>query len=86
VGFQKSATCAEQQVSRCPFVLVDQSAQDRATLDLFVAEVLWVPNWSSTSRDLGVFVYQPIEQVAASQVNLGSRCRGVVVTSVVLLG
>jgi hypothetical protein len=39
VGFQKSATCAEQQVSRCPFVLVDQSTQDRATLDLFVAEV-----------------------------------------------
>jgi hypothetical protein len=39
VGFQKSATCVEQQVSRCPFVLVDQSTRDRATLDLFVAEV-----------------------------------------------
>ena len=22
---------------------------------------LWVPNWSSTSCDLGVFVYQPVE-------------------------
>ena len=34
MGFQKSAACAEQQVSRCPFVLVDQSTQDRVTLDL----------------------------------------------------
>ena len=25
-----------------------------------------VPNWSSTSGDLGVFVYQPVEQVATS--------------------
>ena len=36
---------------------------------------LWVPNWSSTSCDLGVFVYQPAEQVATSQVKLGWRCR-----------
>ena len=48
---------------------------------LFVVEhatrrVLWVPNWSSTSCDLGVLVYQPIEQVATSQLNLGWRCRG----------
>jgi hypothetical protein len=34
-----------------------------------------VPNWSSTSCDLGVFVYQPVEQIATSQVNLGWRCR-----------
>jgi hypothetical protein len=25
---------------------------------------LWVPNWSSASCDLGVFVYQPTEQIA----------------------
>jgi hypothetical protein len=36
---------------------------------------LWVPNWSSTSCDLGVFVYQPAEQIATSKVQLGSRCR-----------
>jgi hypothetical protein len=36
---------------------------------------LWVPNWSSTSRDLDVFVYQPVEQIAASQMKLGWRCR-----------
>jgi hypothetical protein len=34
VGFQNSVACADQQVSRYPFVLVDQAA-------------LWVPNWSS---------------------------------------
>jgi hypothetical protein len=28
--------------------------------------ILWVPNWSSTSCDLGVFVYQPAEQIATS--------------------
>jgi hypothetical protein len=32
---------------------------------------LWVPNWSSTSCDLGVFVYQPVEHVATSDVRLG---------------
>ena len=32
-------------------------------------------NWSSTSRDLGVFVYQPAEQIATSEVKLGWRCR-----------
>ena len=36
---------------------------------------LWVPDWSSTSCDLGVFVYQPVEQVATSQVKLGWQCR-----------
>jgi hypothetical protein len=48
---------------------------------LFASEVirilrtLWVPNWSSTSRDLGVFVYQPVEQIATSDVKLGWRRR-----------
>jgi hypothetical protein len=28
---------------------------------------LWVPNWSSTSCDLGVFVYQPTGQIATSE-------------------
>jgi hypothetical protein len=32
---------------------------------------LWVPNWSSTSYDLGVFVYQLVEQIATAEVNLG---------------
>jgi hypothetical protein len=36
---------------------------------------LWVPNWSSTSCDLGVFVYQPIEPIATSEVELGWRRR-----------
>jgi hypothetical protein len=26
--------------------------------------ILWVPSWSSTSCDLGVFVYQTAEQIA----------------------
>ena len=30
--------------------------------------LVWVPNWSSASCDLGVFVYQPAEQIATSQV------------------
>ena len=34
-----------------------------------------VPNWSSTSCDLGVFVYQPAEQIAPLEVKLGWRCR-----------
>jgi hypothetical protein len=37
--------------------------------------IVWVPNWSSTSCDLGVFVDQPAEQIATSQVNRGWRCR-----------
>jgi hypothetical protein len=36
---------------------------------------VWVPNWSSASCDLGVFMYQPAEQIATSQVKLGRRCR-----------
>jgi hypothetical protein len=37
-------------------------------------QALWVPNWSSTSCDLGVFVYQPVELNAPSEVKLGWRC------------
>ena len=35
---------------------------------------LWVPNRSSTSGDLGVFVDQPAEPVAASEVRVGRWC------------
>jgi hypothetical protein len=37
---------------------------------------LWVPNWSSTSCDLGVFVYQSTEPIASSDARLGRRRRG----------
>ena len=30
-----------------------------------------MPNWSSTSCDLGVFVYQPAEQIATSEMKVG---------------
>jgi hypothetical protein len=46
---------------------------------------LWVPSWSSASRDLGVFVYQPAEQITTSEVKAGMAMQAVVVTSVVLL-
>ena len=36
---------------------------------------LWVPNWSSTLCDLGVFVYQPGEQIAKSEMTVGWRGR-----------
>src|SRR2546423_7715940 len=39
VGLQNSVVCADQQVSRCPFVLVDQAAKNRSTLDPFITEV-----------------------------------------------
>jgi hypothetical protein len=39
VGFQNSVVCADQQVSRCPFVLVDQAAKNWSTFDPFIAEV-----------------------------------------------
>jgi hypothetical protein len=32
-----------------------------------------VSNWSSTSFDLGVFVYQLVEQIATSEAKLGWR-------------
>ena len=40
---------------------------------LFVVEhaTLWVPNWSSMSCDLGVFVDQPAEPIATSETKLG---------------
>jgi hypothetical protein len=44
--------------------------------DAVVGKNVWVPNWSSTSCDVGVFVYQPVEQVATSDVRLGWRRRG----------
>jgi hypothetical protein len=56
----------------------DQSSPQRAGRVLSLdggAHILWVPNWSSTLCDLGVFVYQPVEQVATSDVRLGWRRR-----------
>jgi hypothetical protein len=47
---------------------------------------MWVPNWSSTSCDLGVFVYQAVEQVAYVRREAGMAMQVVVVTSMVLLG
>jgi hypothetical protein len=41
-----------------------------------LAESLWVPNWSSTSCDLGVFVDQSTEPIAASDAKRGRRRRG----------
>jgi hypothetical protein len=49
-------------------------------------ESVWVPNWSSTSCDLGIFVNQPAEQIATSGDEAGMAMQVVVVTSVVLLG
>jgi hypothetical protein len=37
----------------------------------FAVVRLWVPNWSSTSCDLGIFVDQPAESVAASEAKVG---------------
>ncbi|MCA1835363.1 MAG: hypothetical protein LC721_03085 [Actinobacteria bacterium] len=37
---------------------------------------LWVPNWSSTSCDLGIFVDQSTEPIVTSDVRLGGRRRG----------
>ena len=36
-----------------------------------VSSALWVPNWSSTSCDPGVFVDQAAEPIAASDAKLG---------------
>jgi hypothetical protein len=36
-----------------------------------IPPVLWVPNWLSMSCDLGVFVDQPAESIAAPGVRLG---------------
>ena len=41
------------------------------------ASTLWVPNRSPTSCDLGVFVYQPTESVATSEVQVGPVTRAV---------
>jgi hypothetical protein len=35
------------------------------------AHTLWVPNWSSMSCDLGIFVDQPTEPVTTSEAKLG---------------
>jgi hypothetical protein len=35
-----------------------------------------VPNWSSTSCDLGIFVYQSPEPIVTSDAKLGRRRRG----------
>ena len=37
---------------------------------------VWVPHWSSRSYDLGIFVNQSAEPIAASDVKLGRRRRG----------
>ena len=49
VGFQNSVTCADQQVSRHPFVLIDQATKNRSTLDPFITEAGHGvgPSWSA---------------------------------------
>jgi len=37
---------------------------------------VWVANWSYASCNLGVFVYQPVEQVATSRVELDGDAGG----------
>jgi hypothetical protein len=37
---------------------------------------VWVPNWSSTSCGLGIFVYQSTEPIATSDAKLGRRRGG----------
>ncbi len=36
-----------------------------------LAPCVWVTNWSSTSCDLGIFVDQPAEPIATSEVKAG---------------
>jgi hypothetical protein len=43
----------------CPFVVSGDLPTPVSVPVSFMT--LWVPNWSSTSCDLGVFVYQPVE-------------------------
>jgi len=52
-----------------------QRRQPRATSARSTAGNMWVPNWSSTSGDLGVFVYRSTEPIAPSEAKLGWRCR-----------
>jgi hypothetical protein len=40
-------------------------------VDFRAAVPLRVPNWSSTSGDPGVFVYQPVEPIATSDAKVG---------------
>jgi hypothetical protein len=62
VGFQKSVTYAEEQFSRCPFVLVDQATKNRPTLDPFIVEVrhgvgrLWRAKFAGAVRPSTVVV------------------------------
>lgn len=62
VGFQKSVTYAEEQFSRCPFLLVDQATKNRPTLDPFIVEVphgvarLWRAKFAAAVRPSTVVV------------------------------
>jgi hypothetical protein len=47
-----------------------------AVLRRQVSRPLWVPNSASTSCDLGVFVYQPVEQIATSQASWDGAAGG----------
>ena len=62
---------------------VPPSVGDHADEQTLGHHVVWVPNWSSTC-DLGVFVYQPVEQIATSEVKATMAPQVVVVTSAVL--
>jgi hypothetical protein len=56
--------------------LLDRRRDPAPVVNAVALLAVRVPNWSSTLCDLGVFVYQPVEQVATSDVRLGWRRRG----------
>jgi hypothetical protein len=56
VGFQNLVACADQQVSRCPFVVVDQATQDWSPRDPFVVDVrdgMGRLGWAKVSAAVG---------------------------------
>nr|MDQ3826988.1 hypothetical protein [Actinomycetota bacterium] len=57
------------------FFLIRRRCQANSVAGVTKRCNVWVPNSSFTSCDLGVFVYQPAEQIATSEVKLGWRCR-----------
>jgi hypothetical protein len=58
---------AEPFVGAQPFVLFASPPRQVGVDAAEEQTELWVPNWSSTSCDLGVFVYQPAGQIVTSE-------------------
>ena len=53
MGFQNSVACADQQISRYPFVVVDQATKNRSTFDPFMTEVCHGVGWSRRAKFAG---------------------------------